>query len=134
MPASLRARPSTWWPDSISSGTRAEPINPVAPVTKTRMMKSPVLQWPLLEITISTHAAKLEPRNLVWILHRDRQAPQREFAGSPPSDYREDDSEKMFLESPGCSASDGGATQALPALAWNQGATRLRTRYPTVAD
>src|SRR6266581_2976380 len=35
--ASERARPVTSWPAPMSSGTRAEPIQPDAPVTKTRM-------------------------------------------------------------------------------------------------
>ena len=35
--ASERASPTTWWPAPISSGTTAEPIQPDAPVTKTRM-------------------------------------------------------------------------------------------------
>src|SRR5690349_10453984 len=36
--ASARARPRTWCPASIDSRTIAEPMNPVAPVTKTRML------------------------------------------------------------------------------------------------
>src|SRR6516162_1991640 len=36
--ASERARPRTWCPASINSRTTAEPMNPVAPVTKTRML------------------------------------------------------------------------------------------------
>src|SRR5215831_10678160 len=36
--ASERARPRTWCPASINSRTIAEPMNPVAPVTKTRML------------------------------------------------------------------------------------------------
>src|SRR5262249_29176072 len=36
--ASERARPRTWCPASINSSTIAEPMNPVAPVTKTRIL------------------------------------------------------------------------------------------------
>src|SRR6202034_1493403 len=36
--ASERARPTTSWPAPSSSGTRAEPIQPDAPVTKILMM------------------------------------------------------------------------------------------------
>ena len=35
--ASLRASPSTVWPAPCSSRTTAEPMKPVAPVTKTRI-------------------------------------------------------------------------------------------------
>ena len=35
--ASERASPRTWWPAPMSSGTRAEPIQPEAPVMKMRM-------------------------------------------------------------------------------------------------
>ena len=38
--ASERARPTTSWPEPMSSGTTAEPIQPDAPVTKTRMRTS----------------------------------------------------------------------------------------------
>ncbi len=38
--ASERASPTTSWPASMSSGTTAEPIQPDAPVTKTRMRTS----------------------------------------------------------------------------------------------
>ncbi len=40
-PASDRARPTTAWPAPISSATTAEPTNPVAPVTKMRMVVVP---------------------------------------------------------------------------------------------
>ena len=40
--ASERASPTTSWPASMSSGTTAEPIQPLAPVTNTRMSWSPV--------------------------------------------------------------------------------------------
>src|ERR1700761_2880564 len=36
--ASERASPVTWWPAAKSSFTIANPINPVAPVTKTRIV------------------------------------------------------------------------------------------------
>ena len=38
--ASERASPTTSWPASMSSGTTAEPIQPLAPVTNTRMSRS----------------------------------------------------------------------------------------------
>ena len=34
---SERANPTTWWPAVMSSGTTAEPIQPDAPVTRTRI-------------------------------------------------------------------------------------------------
>jgi hypothetical protein len=39
-PASDRAIPRTWWPAPTSSFTTAEPMNPVAPVTNTRICAS----------------------------------------------------------------------------------------------
>jgi hypothetical protein len=35
-----RASPVTWWPAAMSSLTIANPMNPVAPVTKTRIFVS----------------------------------------------------------------------------------------------
>ena len=39
--ASERARPVTSCPAAMSSGTTAEPMCPLAPVTNTRMMQNP---------------------------------------------------------------------------------------------
>jgi hypothetical protein len=44
-PASLRAMPSTLWPEAINSLTTADPINPVAPVTKTRISIKLLREW-----------------------------------------------------------------------------------------
>ena len=41
-PASDRVNPNTWWPAPISSGMIAVPMNPVAPVRKTRMVCAPL--------------------------------------------------------------------------------------------
>ncbi len=46
--ASERARPRTEWPAPISSATTAEPMKPLAPVTKIRMGISP--GWTSLHI------------------------------------------------------------------------------------
>ena len=37
-PASERLSPTTWWPALMSSGTRKEPMKPVAPVRNTRIL------------------------------------------------------------------------------------------------
>ncbi len=37
---SVRARPVTWCPAARSSGITADPMCPLAPVTKTRMMQN----------------------------------------------------------------------------------------------
>ena len=43
-PASLRVSPRTWCPAAISSFTSSDPMNPVAPVTNTRIVTPPVVR------------------------------------------------------------------------------------------
>ena len=62
--ASERARPVTSWPAPMSSGTRAEPIQPDAPVTKTRMPNLHVCRSPSPQRMPRLYRAELAGRPL----------------------------------------------------------------------